>query len=111
MSEGLDHDGRCQAESFRGGYVFWEHPDRQKEKVKVEKPEEDLVIWTIYDHPKDFPEGFIVRPWTIGPGDAATPGQGYRATSLEAARQFVPAGLYRMDRQPDDDPAILESWI
>lgn len=72
--------------------------------------EDDLTIWTIYDRPADFPEGFVVRPWTVTRG-GVVPGGAYVAPSLEDARAAVPAGLFRMDRAPDDDARIVETWL
>ena len=28
-------------------------------------------MYVIYDHPKDFPDYFVVRPWIIGMGEQA----------------------------------------
>jgi hypothetical protein len=28
-----------------------------------------LAMWTIYDHPKDFPEHFVARKWLITGGE------------------------------------------
>lgn len=72
---------------------------------------EYLTTWVIYDHPADFPEHVVVRPWTvfrrqIEPGPARLFG------SLDEARELLaPMGLYRMDRQDGDDPTILEVWL
>jgi hypothetical protein len=33
------------------------------------------------------------------------------ALTLEEARELVPPGLARIDRDPDDDPVIVESWL
>lgn len=71
---------------------------------------EDLVIWTIYNRPLDYREGFVVVPWTVRAGQQLR-GDSLYAASLEQARALVPPGLYRSPRQPGDDPAIAESWI
>jgi hypothetical protein len=71
---------------------------------------EDLVIWTIYDRPLDYPGGFVVVPWTIR-GGTQLRGDSLRAGTLEEARALVPAGLYCLGRDPNDDMAIAESWI
>jgi hypothetical protein len=72
--------------------------------------DDDLTVWTIYERPADFPEGFVVRPWTVKRGQSV-PGAAYVARTLEDAREAVPAGLYRMDRDVNDDPRIVETWI
>jgi hypothetical protein len=69
-----------------------------------------LVIWTIYERPLDFPNGYVLRPWfNVGPGPVG--GGASFFDDLEAARAAVPAGLFRLPRQDDDDPAVLESWL
>jgi hypothetical protein len=70
----------------------------------------DFTVWTIYEQPKDFPGGFVVRPWTIT-GHGPEPGAAFVAATLEEARGIVPPGLTWMDRAPDDDGAIVETWI
>ena len=72
--------------------------------------DQDFTIWTIYEAPADFPDGFVTRPWTIT-GRGPTPGMAHLAGTLEDARANVPAGLIRMDRAADDDPTIVETWI
>mgnify|MGYP001559154991 CR=1 FL=1 len=85
---------------------------------------ECLVMWTLYDHPLDFPGWFVVRrcfcvTWKDGmPGLA---GEGAHApifdvvprlaSSLAEARSFVPLGLYRQPRSDGDDPFIVEVWF
>ena len=68
-----------------------------------------LQQWVVYGHPRDYREGYVVRQWEVGPA-RVTPGQAQTAPTLEAARELVPAGLVRVPRAPDDDPAIVEVW-
>jgi hypothetical protein len=71
-----------------------------------------LTTWVIYDHPADFPEHFVVRPWTVAGGGRLEPGSARLCGTLEQARAaLVNLGLYRMDRQPDDDPTVVEVWL
>lgn len=72
--------------------------------------DDDLVIWTIYAHPADAPDNYVTRPWVVARGDTY-PGQALLADTLAEARQNVPQGLFRMDRQPGDDATIVESWL
>jgi hypothetical protein len=69
----------------------------------------DLRQYTIYDHPRDYPDAFVVRAWEIGPG-TMTPGQPRTAPTLEAARKLIPPGLYCLGRAADDDSTIVETW-
>lgn len=70
----------------------------------------ELHLWTIYQHPKDFPEGYVVREW-IQQGDRVTAGTATRHPTLEEARGFIPPGLYRLMREPGDEPQVLETWL
>ena len=76
---------------------------------------EPMQQWVIYDHPVDFPEHYVVRCWVIGPG--APPGhtgEAWLRDSLDGAREVIAAnypGGYRLNRQPGDDPVIVEVWI
>lgn len=70
-----------------------------------------LNMWVVYDHPKDYPNGFVTRRWEIRPGEPeATPDAIY-TSSLERARALIPPGLHRMERNPEDDPVIVEVWL
>ena len=71
-----------------------------------------LSIWTIYDHPLDYPQGFIARRWVIQTaGDVIASNDIRTADSLDEVRQMIPAFLHRLPRQDGDDPKIVESWI
>jgi hypothetical protein len=70
-----------------------------------------LRQYTIYDRPRDYPEGFVVREWLIERGNPQPqPGRSWTAVSLAGARSWVPDGLFRIPRSADDDPRILETW-
>lgn len=72
----------------------------------------NLPMWTIYDHPKDYPHVFVARRWLV---DA----KGGRATDLvlidddlgRLRLEMERRGLIRLDRHPEDDPVILETWV
>jgi hypothetical protein len=71
-----------------------------------------LTFWTIYDHPLDYPNDYVVRAWDVTrkgeniPRETAT-----RHASLEDARRSLPLGLYKLGRFKEDDPAIAEVWL
>lgn len=69
-----------------------------------------LQMFTIYDHPDDYPSGFMVREWAISAG-GMTPLRAWRVDDLEAARDLLPRrDLIRIARAEQDDPVIVESW-
>lgn len=72
-----------------------------------------MATYTIYRGASDTPAPFCVRQWLIIPGRLdPQPGGMTPASSLDQARTLVPASAdYRMPRQADDDPAILETWV
>jgi hypothetical protein len=72
-----------------------------------------LTLWTIYDHPLDFPDSFVVRRWHVRRGNEnpVLDGAPTLHDSLEAARESLPASLACMHRSENDDPNILETWI
>ena len=74
---------------------------------------EPISMFAIYNNPSDFPDKFVVREWLIGPG-VKTPLQKPIAIvdSLEEARAAVPASAdFCLDRNPDDDSVIVETWV
>lgn len=92
--------------------------------------ESGLELWTVYQRPKDYPEGYVVRRSVVGGGRPpcpqcladvphGTPAQpclaadrvAQYAPDLASARALVPRWLHRLPRAPDDDPAILEVWL
>lgn len=71
-----------------------------------------LLIWTIYDHPRDYPHAFVVRRSVIdGPVPKADMQPWALTHTLDAARESLPPGLTCMPRQAGDDPVIVECWI
>jgi hypothetical protein len=70
-----------------------------------------LPMWTIYDRPKDHPDGFIARRFESGKG-GVTPSDDTLTGELEAIREtFMAAGLYKLVRDDSDEPQIVETWV
>ncbi len=72
-----------------------------------------LSMWTIYERPRDHPDGYVARKWDIVPGTSEpVPTMiAFGAPTLEAVRSLLPAGLTRLPRSGGDDPAIVETWL
>ena len=68
------------------------------------------MIWTIYDHPSDYPDHFVVRAHVIAGKRVLPTAQAILCTSLEDARSRIPAGRQNVGRLEADDPVIVESW-
>jgi hypothetical protein len=68
--------------------------------------------WVIYDHPRDFPDKYMMRRWEIRePGVMQMTDDIALANTLEEIRLSVPPGLFCLERFKDDDPCIVEVWL
>lgn len=65
-------------------------------------------IWTVYENPTDFPGKFVARLWDL---DQPTDQIKVADTLREIRAELMPLGLHRLERQPEDDPHILETWL
>ena len=73
-----------------------------------------LQTWTIFRHPRDYPNSYVVRRFDIVPGSREPVPSMYPhaiGPTLEAVRQTIPPGLMRFDRHPMDEPQIVEIWM
>lgn len=66
-----------------------------------------IEIWVIYDHPIDFPEEYVARKFIL---DKPTKDM-IVMPSLDEVRKMLPPGLTRLDRNPEDNLKIIETWI
>lgn len=67
-----------------------------------------LQVWTIYDHPTDFPNKFAARRFVYDKptGDVIT------TDDIENLRTFFRSqGLTCLPRSESDDPVIVETWM
>lgn len=72
---------------------------------------ESLPMFVVYDHPTDQPEHFVARMWRTLPEPLPLYFM-VRSEKLDTIRSFLDAaGLVHLSRNPDDDPAILETWL
>lgn len=72
----------------------------------------EISMWVVYEHPRDYPDSFVVRRHDVVRGSTPRPTEEYHvAASLVEARQHVPPGLYRQSRYEDDDQNIVEVWF
>jgi hypothetical protein len=68
-----------------------------------------ISIWTIYDHPTDYPEHYVAR---LFHGETPTDSV-IQSKDLDTIRGIMIAdfGLTCLTRSPDDDPKIIETWL
>lgn len=69
-----------------------------------------LEMWTVYEKPKDFPQSYVARKWVIGQTPEAT-NEVLVGATLEEVRAKLPPGLHCMNRSPEEDPVIVETWL
>jgi hypothetical protein len=69
-----------------------------------------IKMYVIYERPKDYPDRYVLRQWIIDEQPSPT-GWFVLADTLEAVRAFVPPYCIRFERNPSDEPQIVESWI
>jgi hypothetical protein len=72
---------------------------------------QELEMFTIYDHPADYPNHFAVKRWTIAEGTPRPDDSITLTATLEEARATIKPGLYCIHRELLDDPKIVETWI
>lgn len=74
-----------------------------------------LRLYTIYDHPLDQPDSFVVRRWDIVSGQPPIrTDQTWLRDTLEAARAVIAAvhpDAVCIARQEQDEPQIVETWL
>lgn len=80
------------------------------------KGTEPIPMWTIYASPSDFPGvPFVARKWEICVGSLRPTEEAILCGTLREARMACTAALghraIRIERNHDDDPVIVETWI
>jgi hypothetical protein len=70
-----------------------------------------LSIWTVYDHPKDFPHSFVARRFEINADGPRPTGDIVQGELSIIRKSFSDCGLICFTRNRGDDPAVVESWL
>ena len=78
-----------------------------------------MTGWTIYDHPRDFPDDFVARKWTAINGEVrAWPHAYFNDPDIDRVRAYVRRAIQItgfapvcFERMPKDDPVIVEVWV
>ena len=72
-----------------------------------------LSFYVIYRQPSDFPDSFVCRSHRLLPCGRSEPRHLVSvAPDLETVRAMLPRpGLARVERHPQDDPVIVETWL
>ena len=71
-----------------------------------------LTLWTIYDHPRDFPHCFVARKFLVAAAGPVPTEELIISADLARIRTiFASRGLSCLARDPGDEPQIVESWL
>jgi hypothetical protein len=77
----------------------------------MKEEEEGLAMWTVYDHPTDYPNQFVARKFLVNSKGVVRTNDMFLADTLEEIRDLLPPGLMNLYRYAQDDPNIIETWI
>jgi hypothetical protein len=70
------------------------------------------AIWTVYRHPKEFSEPWVLRVCEILKDKSGRRTNVlYLLNTLDEARAMVPPDKSNVGRFEQDDPVIFESWV
>jgi hypothetical protein len=72
---------------------------------------EALHMWTVYDHPRDYPDKYVARRSEIGAASVKMTNDMFVADTVDELRTLLPPGLVCLSRDPNDDPCIVEVWL
>lgn len=71
-----------------------------------------LTIWTVYDSPSDAPGLFMARRFEVTRTGAHATSETMTSTDLYDIRvELARRGMVPLQRDPQDDPAIVETWV
>jgi hypothetical protein len=71
-----------------------------------------MEMFVVYERPRDYPDKFVLRRWSIGPGSAEGDADWFvLGETLDDVRAAVPQHCIRVGRSPHDEPQIVESWV
>lgn len=75
-------------------------------------PESILDIYVVYANPLDYPGRYVVRRQGVSRGRVDIDPEPLGVVdTLDQARDLLPPGLTWLDRQPGDEPQIVECWL
>jgi len=71
-----------------------------------------LAVWVIYDHPKDFPQGYVLRAqYVMDDSSIKADAIAWYADDPDKLRSILPPGLFKLMPAPQDDVTIMETWL
>jgi hypothetical protein len=70
-----------------------------------------LSLWTVYDHPIDFPHSYVARRFEVNADGPVATGDLIQGELDAIRKSFHQAGLTCLTRNDDDEPQIVETWL
>jgi hypothetical protein len=73
-----------------------------------------LAIWTVYKHPKDYPDKYVARRFDVDGRGKVRPSDSVIITDgLDQLRDVLQHELHlvKLMRNEEDDPVIVETWL
>jgi hypothetical protein len=72
-----------------------------------------LSMWTVYDHPLDYPDKFVARRFDIDHDGVRASSSIIVTPTLQMLRDILEFELHLtcLARNDDDDPKIVETWL
>jgi hypothetical protein len=70
-----------------------------------------LWVWTVHEHPEDFPMRWLARRWAAGHAIRDTSGVLMAGDLTVLRAMLAELGLTKLPRLPTDDPMIVETWM
>jgi hypothetical protein len=72
---------------------------------------EGVVMWTVTESPRDFPDNYVARPILVAGGRLRQRMEYLLGDSIAELRAQLPVRVTRLPRAMDDDAVIIEIWF
>ena len=103
-----------RAASAPGCLREMERQARQRERATLSPASPPLVMWKVYEHPKDCPAEYVARKFVITEDFYGPSNESISSRSLRDVRDLLRSlyrGLIQLQLSPDDEPHVVEIWL
>jgi hypothetical protein len=88
------------------------HIDEEAARLLGAKKAPPRGTWVIYEHPDDFPKGYVARRFIIGPRVILETDEFVSGDTLHQVRALIPDKLNNVGRPPNEtDKHVVEVWV
>jgi len=91
-----------------------ERQARHRERAVLSPASPPLVMWKVYEHPKDCPAEYVARKFVITEDFYGPSNESISSRSLRDVRDLLRSlyrGLIQLQLSPDDEPHVVEIWL